>query len=162
MQSQEPFLGVTAAQRDVIAYWKSCRDSQGLVSRTRINPGALGTALASISIVEHEESGALRFRIAGTRVQSLFGMDVAGQNVRDVLGKHARHYTAGLKAAIERRAPTGGLIGEAPRYHAWLRLPLVNARGELTQVLCHDETLTHLRDVTLDAALPMPLPRAAA
>ncbi|MEE2920319.1 MAG: PAS domain-containing protein [Pseudomonadota bacterium] len=142
MTKQNVFKGVTDSQQKLIEYWCSLRDSHGYVRRDSMDPGRFCAMLASISIVEFNEEGAGRFRIAGSRLRQIFGMEARGRRIEDVLGEHGEAYCLGLAAALERRGPVGGKIRqEDGRIHAWLRLPLAGPDGRLTQVLCHDELL---------------------
>ena len=139
------FSGITEAQRLLIAHWAECRDSSGRVARESIDPGTVRSTLACLSIVEMDELGAGRFRIAGSRLRDIFGFDVRGRHVSEIAGTHGECYALGLSAAIERGLPVGGLMESGSRLHAWLRLPLADDHGQLTQVLCHDELIASRR-----------------
>lgn len=142
MRQQNVFAGMTPAQQALIRHWKSLRTSGGYVPRDSIDPGALRSMLACISIVAMDEQGEGRFRIAGSRLCEIFGMEVRGRTVAEIAGTHGECYALGLSAAVERGVPVGGVIENAGRLHAWLRLPLMGEDGQLSQVLCHDELLT--------------------
>lgn len=141
------FAGITEAQRLLISHWAECRGRDGQVPRDAINPGIVRSTLACLSIVEIDEAGEGRFRIAGSRLRDLFGMDVRGRRVSEIAGAHGAAYALGLTAALERGQPVGGVSEQGGRLHAWLRLPLLDEAGELTQVLCHDEFIAHPRDI---------------
>lgn len=151
------FAGVTAPQRDLIAYWRARRDASGRVARDAIDPGDLRAVLASISIVEVDDLGEGRFRICGSGLRDIFGMEARGMRVADVAGVHGETYALGLSAAIERGAPVGGVMEGNGRMQAWLRLPLAGSDRRLTQVLCHDELLTSQRKL-LNASGLSPIP----
>lgn len=156
MMQKQVFAGVTEAQRLLIAHWLEGQDTDGRVPREAIDPGTVRSTLASLSIVEVTPAGEGRFRIAGSRLRDLFGRDVRGCRVSDIAGTHGECYTLGLTAALERGAPVGGVTETGGRLHAWLRLPLTDENGDLTQVLCHDEFLAHRREL-----LPTDTRRAA-
>ena len=141
MSKQTVFQGVTVAQQALIDYWKQLRDRAGCVPRDAIDPGAMRSMLASISIVQFDDAGDGRFRIAGSRLRDIFGMEARGRRVADVIGEHGDAFSLGLSVALERRAPVGGVIEQPDGMHAWLRLPLMDSNGHLTMVLCHDELL---------------------
>ncbi|MEH6411282.1 MAG: PAS domain-containing protein [Hyphomonas sp.] len=147
MSNKTLFQGVTIAQQELINYWKRLRDRAGCVPREAIDPGALRSMLASISIVQFDESGDGRFRIAGSRLRDIFGMEARGRRVADVMGAHGEAFSLGLSVALERRGPVGGVIEQEDGMHAWLRLPLMDSNGHLTMVLCHDEMLPTRRMV---------------
>lgn len=142
MRYKNGFAGVTPAQQALVCYWQARRNTQGCVQRESIDPGALRSMLASISLVEIDAGGEGRFRIAGSRLRDIFGTEVRGRLVAEIAGAHGECYALGLSAAIERGEPVGGLIETGGRVHAWLRLPLAGEDGRLSQVLCHDELLT--------------------
>ena len=166
MSKQTVFQGVTVAQQALIQYWKQLRDRTGCVSRDAIDPGALRSMLASISIVQFDDAGDGRFRIAGSRLRDIFGMEARGRRVADVMGEHGDAFSLGLSVALERRAPVGGVIEQAGGMHAWLRLPLMDSSGHLSMVLCHDELLPSRRlEIPNDghtASVHTSSPRAAA
>lgn len=139
MRQQNVFAGVTDVQQTLIGHWQSHRNSAGHVARDDIDPGALRSMLSCISIVEIDEGGEGRFRIAGSRLREIFGQEVRGMPVADIAGVHGECYALGLSAALERGEPVGGVIETVDRIHAWLRLPLMGEDGTLNQVLCHDE-----------------------
>ena len=166
MSKQMVFKGVTIAQQPLIDYWMRLRDRAGCVPRDAIDPGALRSMLASISIVQFDESGDGRFRIAGSRLRDIFGMEARGRRVADVIGENGDAFSLGLSVALERRGPVGGLIEQNDGMHAWLRLPLKDSDGQLTMVLCHDELLPSRRLVIPNGgqtgAVHNSSPRAAA
>jgi hypothetical protein len=145
MPKQTLFQGVTIAQRALIDYWQRLLDGAGCVPRDAIDPGELRSMLASISIVQFDEAGDGRFRIAGSRLRDIFGVEARGRRVADVVGDNGDAFSLGLSLALERRAPVGGVIEQEDGMHAWLRLPLMDSNGHLTMVLCHDELLPNRR-----------------
>ncbi|MFN7179714.1 PAS domain-containing protein [Hyphomonas sp.] len=143
MSNQSKYAGITEAQRLLITHWHQVRDADGRVAREAIDPGTILSTLACLSIVEMDAAGEGRFRIAGSRLRDLFGMCVRGRRVAEIAGTHGECYALGLTAALERGEPVGGIMEQGGRLHAWLRLPLTDEYGHLTQVLCHDEFLAH-------------------
>lgn len=150
MSNQSNYAGITEAQRLLIAHWHELRAADGRVAREAIDPGTILSTLACLSIVEMDAAGEGRFRIAGSRLRDLFGMDIRGRRVAEIAGTHGECYALGLTAALERGEPVGGIMEQGGRLHAWLRLPLTDDSGNLTQVLCHDEFLAHRRELIPD------------
>lgn len=148
MAEQVFFEGITESQKSLVAYWQDLRDTCGNVQRRSINPGQFKSQLASISIIEFRPGEAGRFRIAGSRLREIFGMEVRGLDVSDVHGSVGEAYALGLSAVRERGVPVGGVIETGKGLHAWLRLPLVDAYGMISQVLCHDELIRARTDKT--------------
>jgi len=166
MRQQNVFAGITAAQQQLIRHWQARRTKAGLVPRESLDPGALRSMLASISIVDMGPDGVGRFRIAGSRLRDIFGMEVRGRLVSEIAGAHGDCYALGLSAALERGEPVGGLIETGGRIHVWLRLPLAGEDGRLSLVLCHDELFAS-RQALIPALAPemlvqQPKPRFAA
>jgi len=151
MFNKPNFAGMTEAQRLLIEHWHECRTASGLVPRDAIDPGTVRSTLASLSIVEINEAGEGRFRIAGSRLRDIFGQDVRGRPVAEIAGAYGEGYALGLISAIERGVPVGGVMETGGRLHAWLRLPLADDYGQLTQVMCHDELVAHKRQLLTGA-----------
>lgn len=141
------YSGVTEAQRLLIAHWYECRESDGHVPRDAIDAGIVRSTLANLSIVEIDEIGRGRFRIAGSHLRDLFGMDVRGLPVSEVAGTHGEGYALGLISAVQQGVPVGGVTETGNGLHVWLRLPLTDDDGALTQVLCHDERVAHRHEL---------------
>ena len=145
MFNEPNFSGVTEAQRLLITHWYGCRAPDGLVPRDAIDPGIVRSTLACLSVVEVNEEGEGRFRIAGSRLRDIFGMDVRGRRIAEIAGAHGECYALGLTSAVERGLPVGGVIETGGRLHAWLRLPVADDYGTLTMVICHDELIPSRR-----------------
>ena len=158
MLNEPNFSGVTEAQRLLITHWYGCRASDGLVPRDAIDPGIVRSTLACLSVVEVNEVGEGRFRIAGSRLRDIFGMDVRGRRIAEIAGAHGECYALGLTSAVQRGLPVGGVIETGGRLHAWLRLPVADDLGALTMVICHDELIPSRRALlpTSDAAETSP------
>jgi hypothetical protein len=168
MKETSSFRGITRDQRELIAYWHSRKGPDGLVRRAVIDPGAFRRMLASISIVAFDDTSQGRFRIAGSALRDVFGMDVRGRRVDEIAGAHGETYALGLLAALERRQPVGGVIDTGGRAHSWLRLPLAGEDGQASQVLCHDQIFTSREALLIasgagpEAPVPVSSPRFAA
>lgn len=142
MKTKSVYKGITQAQNDLIAYWCSLRGSDGNVQRADMDPGKFRSMLANISIVEFDRSGTGRFRLTGSRLRDIIGMEGRGRRVEELVGTLGETYALGLSYALERGVPVGGSIEvDDNKVHAWLRLPLAGADGQLTQVLCLDQLL---------------------
>lgn len=64
--------------RQAEAYWLALCDEGGLPRRTRIDPRALANILDYTFILERVTPRVARFRLAGTHLEELAGMDVRG------------------------------------------------------------------------------------
>lgn len=135
------FVGMTDAQRDIVQHWGSKRQDGYAPRRQDIDPGVLCRHLDSISVVEMDSKGALRFRIAGTKMRAILGQDVRGQFLSDLSGAAADMFALGLTAAVNRQGPVGGIIARKRDRHAWLRLPMFSGITGQAMILCHDALL---------------------
>ena len=156
----QSFQGVTDAQSDIISHWRSLAAQSRLPcpQRRQVNPGALRTHLAHLSILEVGSDGRARFRIAGSRLCEILEMDPRGRCVCDLPAGLADMWMLGLEAAIARAEPVGGIIADRSggRPHAWLRLPLVDGDGRMRLILCHDQLIEEVDGTRCDA-VPQPV-----
>lgn len=136
------FIGVTAKQKDLIDAWSDMAQAEGHAcpSRHRLDPGRIKQHLAHLSILDLRQGKDARFRLAGTGLRSIIGVDAAGLCVSELPAPHCDIWALGLESVVERQSPVGGLVARAAGepVHAWLRLPLLDADGAPTLVLCHD------------------------
>lgn len=138
------FSGVTEAQSELVAHWKSKSAGRALPRREDIDPGALRSHLAAISIIEMNATGDIRFRLAGSGLRSILGREMRGRSVHDLEPNVCDMWSLGLSSAIDRGQPVGGLICREKDEHAWLRLPLMSETGGAL-ILCHDALLPKKR-----------------
>lgn len=131
------FQGVTASQAELVQHWYACRVDEGLPQRESLDPGAIRAHLAYISIVEVEDAGDVRFRLAGSRLRQILGREMRGRLISELDQTLSEIWSLGLSSALEKMRPVGGLIERDNDAHAWLRLPLFSPRIG-TLVMCHD------------------------
>lgn len=67
---------------DLKAYWCECRAGAALPRRAALDPRAFPGALAASFIAERVRPGVVRFRLAGSHLAALMGMEVRGMPVR--------------------------------------------------------------------------------
>ena len=141
------FAGFTPSQIELLEHWESCRYGLCLPKREDLDPGAIRAHLASISIVEIEAQGQVRFRLAGSGLRDILGREMRGRCVGELDKTVSEMWSLGLSTALENLRPVGGLIERELDAHAWLRLPLYSARTG-TLILCHDTLVsrTQMRD----------------
>lgn len=140
------FSGLTSAQSDLIKHWYDSQSGFALPRREDIDPGALRSHLASLSIVEVAETGQVKFRLAGSGLRSILGKEMRGRFLSDLDQSLSDMWSLGLSSALERGRPVGGLIERHKDKHAWLRLPLRSAATGVL-ILCHDTILPKSRGV---------------
>jgi hypothetical protein len=68
----------TRPSTDIFRYWQTLRQGSDVPSRDQIDPGALRHILADLFILEADGAAAPRFRLAGTRICSLFVRELRG------------------------------------------------------------------------------------
>ncbi|MEE9381499.1 MAG: PAS domain-containing protein [Hyphomonadaceae bacterium] len=166
MHSRERISGATEAQQNLLEYWQSKRREQSSVARADICPGELRLYLANISLVHVDRRGEARFRLAGSRLRDILGVEARGRQVSDIPNLLDEAWVDGLHYVLETGKPAGGINQHGEDAHAWLRLPLHDSEGRLCIVLCHDE-LTSGCDTgrishTSEASIRQFLPREAA
>ena len=88
------FEGIAALE----AYWQSVRGERMVPLRSDIDPRGIESALDFSFIVERVTAGVVRFRLAGSQLNELMGMDVRGMPITSFFGASSR---AELLDAIE-------------------------------------------------------------
>ncbi len=73
--SRRPGPAIPAELR---AYWEALRGPAAFPSRDRLDPRGIANALDQTFLVERIAPGIARFRLAGTRLADLMGMDLRG------------------------------------------------------------------------------------
>ncbi len=131
------FGGFTSSQRELVQHWESCRRGLLLPTRENLDPGAIRAHLASVSIVEIEPLGHVRFRLAGSGLRDILGREMRGRLVSELGKTESEMWSLGLANALDQLRPVGGLIEREHDCHAWLRLPLHSPRSRAL-LLCHD------------------------
>jgi hypothetical protein len=136
-------------QRELFDYWRAkCSETQFPV-RADIQPSELKTLLPSLSLFDVLGPGPLqlRVRLAGTRLRDYFGIETTGRHLSDFeLGDQRGYWEAAYREVTEGARPAQGVVPLTPWaqphvFQFWLRLPLVNAEGEIVMVLGHDAFL---------------------
>lgn len=121
------------------AYWEALREAAGgaIPDRARIDPRGLAGALDVAFIADRVAPGVARFRLAGSAISDLMGMDVRGMPILSLIEPNAR---ADLAEAVETALmgpavltlalEAGRGIGRPPLAARLLMLPLRRASGE--------------------------------
>jgi len=63
---------------EIYAYWDALRGHRDVPSRSQIEPGQIRNILSDLFILEKTPRGDIRFRLAGTRICSLFARELRG------------------------------------------------------------------------------------
>jgi hypothetical protein len=135
-------------QRELYDYWRGRAGSRAMPLRRDIDPIAIPHLLPGLSLLDAEEGlERLRYRLAGTRVREIFGVEMTGRPVFDFDFEDKRDYwLSAYRQVIGDRLPMQGAIRGplARRDHLllfWLRLPLANEEGRVEKILGHDASL---------------------
>lgn len=139
---------VIREQRELFDYWRRCAGSRVMPSRADINPAHIPALLPGVSIIDAgDKSDRLIYRLAGTRLREIYGIEVTGKNVFELeFGEKRAYWQAAYRRVMEERAPMQGAIKGpvAQRDHVvlfWLRLPLSGDGEKVNKILCYDTAL---------------------
>jgi len=118
----------TAPTRKMYAYWNERRGSRLAPERGEIEPGAIREILGDSFIVSFDPTGDHPFRLAGTRVCTLFGHELKGEPFVQLWDQASRKLVRGLAATVagEAGAVVAGVGGRTNQgSHADLELLLL-------------------------------------
>ncbi|WP_291738105.1 PAS domain-containing protein [Leisingera sp. F5] len=134
--------GTPSPLRQAEAYWTALRRGDDVPSRSQIDPRGLENILSNTFILERIAPGIARFRLAGTLVNEMAGMEVRGMPVTAFFTTEARKQ---LSSAMEHMFETPAIVElelqiEAPRQRTprearMLLLPLRSDLGDISRVL---------------------------
>jgi hypothetical protein len=127
--------------RTLFDYWTELRAGRDAPSRSEVDPRRIADALESMFILEALAHGQLRFRLAGTALCEMLGMEARGMLAEGVMTEaHASEITELAHRALS--GPGVGVMrvrGEDAEGESWtgeiLLLPLRSELGELDRVL---------------------------
>lgn len=144
---------VTAEQRQLFDYWEARCIGETLPRRADIDPIDFPRLLPSISLLEVENAGQrhaehrVKVRLAGTRLRDMYGRETTGLYLDEFLPpQNDSYWTAAFTRVISQGKPAQGVLsledlGQAGTFQFWLRLPLVDAEGNIAMVLGLDTLL---------------------
>ncbi|WP_093358366.1 PAS domain-containing protein [Tropicimonas isoalkanivorans] len=126
----------------VEAYWDALRGDRQIPPRSEVDPRGLGNSLPCCFILERLAPGVARFRLSGTHLNDILGMEVRGMPLTALFLPESRSQ---VSTALERVFDLPGRahlslagdrgIGKPPMDAALLLLPLMSDLGEVTRVL---------------------------
>ena len=76
--------------QNVESYWESLRKGRPVPDRSEIDPRRIQTALSTSFILERLAPGVARFRLAGSHLNDLMGMEVRGMPLTSFFLPEAR------------------------------------------------------------------------
>ena len=150
--------GIVHAQtRALLTYWEGLRRGQLVPFRSQIDPRELGCDIGNLFILEALPDGAQRFRVAGSRIVDMFGMEVRGLPVRTIMASEGREALHALIAETltEPAIAYARLRPDAGTHALWemLLLPLRSDDGTIDRAIGYMFQLAGARS----PEMPMPL-----
>ncbi|MFP1644910.1 PAS domain-containing protein [Pontitalea aquivivens] len=130
------------AVAELRAYWEALRRGRLVPARTDVNPRGIERSLEYAFILERVAPGVARFRLAGTHLTDLMGMEVRGMPLGALFVPAGRQRLADALetvfqgpavAELSLAAETG--IGKPPLAARLLLLPLKSDLGDITRAL---------------------------
>lgn len=123
-------------------YWDSKRIGGALPCRSSIDPRGMSDYLENVFLIERIAKGNARFRLAGTHLQDLLGMDLRGMPITALFAPGARERIAGELEALFDTPTIVETVLEAERglgrpavAGRMLLLPLTNRHQEVELAL---------------------------
>lgn len=118
--------------RDFFDYWDRLRGSRSMPMRSEVDPlDVPRPILPSLYILIRDDDGGFRFRLVGTRLAEIFGRDITGKRIEEVLRDEVlsnalRSYDMiiRMKKPSHSRARYFPASGENPFLYQRLTLPL--------------------------------------
>ena len=134
--------GSLSPLRQAEAYWTALRRGDDVPNRAQIDPRGLENILSQTFILERIAPGIARFRLAGSMLNEMAGMEVRGMPITAFFTAEARKQ---LSSAMEHMFDTPAIIElelqiegprmRKPREARMLLLPLRSDLGDISRVL---------------------------
>jgi hypothetical protein len=135
-------------QRDLYDYWRACARSRPMAAPQDIDPVAIPHLLPGLSLLDAgKDLDTIRYRLAGTRVREIYGIEVTGRSVFTLdLGKKSDYWRSVYRQVVMDVLPMQGVVRSpmVKRDHLmlfWLRLPLGGEDGKVQRILGYDAAL---------------------
>jgi len=137
------------ATQALYAYWNEVRGERPVPRRLEIQPARIAELLLDTFILERTEASTFRFRLAGTRVAALFGLELRSRDFlscwserdQDMLAHHLGAVSEFGRVALftgeadVAAGPVGSLAGSSYTFELLL-LPLVHTGHAIDRLLC--------------------------
>lgn len=151
-------------QMTLLNEWVANTQGDQVASREAMQPAQFISELAYISILERIDRDVF-FRISGSEIRQMLGREARGHRL--VQFPTLANSPAGIdavKSAFLSKLPVSGAdeMGNLG-VHFWLRLPVTDKLGNVTQLICHDRVIDHsmLESEAPGFSLQNPLGRVA-
>lgn len=129
-------------QQKVLDAWSKRLRGRNFITCEDIDIPAINRELAYISLLGCDD-GQLRFRLAGTGLQHIFGGEARGKATSEIEAcRGGSMWTELATRSMLRAMPISGMTELSDgSVHFWLRLPVSSNGVEADMVLCHDRYL---------------------
>ncbi|MEM6440286.1 MAG: PAS domain-containing protein [Pseudomonadota bacterium] len=123
------------------AYWNELRAGRDAPSRSEVDPRRIAGGLETMFILEHLEGGQTRFRLAGTGLCELLGMELRGMMVETLMVPGQESEAADIAARVLQTPGCGVMRLRATDAQGvdWageaIFLPLYSEMGEMARVI---------------------------
>ncbi len=146
-ESNQSNINVVPLQRfsalnEVEAYWEALREGRDMPSRAEVDPRGIQQALSHSFILERAAPGMARFRIAGSVISNLMGMEVRGMPVSSMIAFDSRDEFRSVLEDVFAGPATGRLTfysdagyGRGQLEAQMILLPLRSDLGDVTRIL---------------------------
>jgi hypothetical protein len=158
---------VLREQREIFDYWRRCASGRTMPARSDLDPVAIPHLLPGLSLLHVDRHiGEMRYRLAGTRVREIYGMEVTGKSVFDLdFREKVSYWRAAYGRVIREGIPMQGAVRGpvAARDHLllfWLRLPLGEEGGPVDRILGYDAAVP-MSLAARESEMDFPLSRSA-
>ena len=127
--------------REILRYWSRIRDGKDLPARSDFDPLDLRGALGWVTLADRNaDAGEFRYRLVGTRVSELTGIDLTGQPVSAMpIGGYADFLMGRMWETVDRARPIACRYALALRQRRVLverlDLPLTNGSDRVEFIL---------------------------
>ncbi|WP_425078266.1 PAS domain-containing protein [Ruegeria denitrificans] len=128
--------------RQAEAYWIALLSGDSVPMRSQIDPRGLENVLEYTFILERIAPGLARFRLAGSHLNALAGMEVRGMPLTAFFQPDARAQTKDVleqvfasPAVAELSLTSGGVLGRTRMQARMILLPLKSDLGDVSRVL---------------------------
>ena len=131
-----------SALEPIERHWDKARAGRLVPNRSDIDPREMARVLENAFILERLATGLARFRLAGTHINDLIGLEVRGMPLSSIFTPDGRKILADTLQAVFDEPATARLILESPAEFGrpeitgeMILLPLRSDLGDVTRVL---------------------------
>ncbi len=127
--------------RALFEYWNGLRNGRAAPFRSEIDPRQISVSLENMFVLEALPEGQLRFRVAGTGLSALFGLELRGMISDSIMASDSAERFRALAAEVLETPAVGAMTAEAvagsrifPGVEILL-LPLRSEVGDMNRLL---------------------------